>query len=158
MIQEKKLVYSKALVELNEIIKHMSMDLQNKIPEELQEEFIRNADKNYVFNYDEDLPLEEQNIMEETNGLLSIIYSNYLCSEEEKEKWQEYDRFYKQKKEQQKQSTSSFQEVFPKKAETKEQIAINEKEDTIKKELVVIKKKNIFQKMLEKIKLWFSKK
>lgn len=158
MIQEKKLVYNKALVELNEIIKHMDADLQNKIPEELKEEFIRKADKEYVFYYDEDMPLEEQDIMPETQGLLSVIYSNYLCQEEEKEKWKAYDKFYKQKLEEKKQNTSNVKEIFPRKAEHMIKEPSNVKEATISKEIVVIKKKNIFLKILEKIKLWFSKK
>ena len=45
MVQERKSAYYKALVELNEIIKHMSIELQNKIPKEVQEEFVKNMDK-----------------------------------------------------------------------------------------------------------------
>lgn len=60
MVQEKKAIYCKALVELNEIIKHMSQELQSKITQEIRQEFIRNMDKDYRFNYDETIPLEKQ--------------------------------------------------------------------------------------------------
>lgn len=116
MVQEKKLAYCKALVELNEIIKHMSLELQNKIPPEIQQEFIKNMDKEYHFTYDETVPLEEQNMMPETQGLLSVVYSNYLCSEEEKKKWREYDNFYRQ--EQNKKTNVEVKEIFPRKTES----------------------------------------
>ena len=157
MVQERKSAYYKALVELNEIIKHMSVELQNKIPKEVQEEFAKNIDKEYVFTYDENTSLEEQDIMPETQGLLSAIYNNYLCSEEEKKKWQEYDRFYNQKQQEQRQI--EVKELFPKDVEEnpKKQRIIENKENTISQELVVVKEKNIFLKMLDKIKSWFSK-
>ena len=117
MVQEKKAMYCKALVELNEIIKHMQPELKNKIPKEIQEEFEENMDKEYTFTYDENISLKEQNIMPETQGLLSVLYSNYLCSEEEKKKWQEYDNFYKQKQYEQKQSEIEKKELFPKSIE-----------------------------------------
>lgn len=157
MVQERKSAYYMALVELNEIIKHMSIELQNKIPKEVQEEFVKNMDKEYVFTYDESAPLEEQDIMPETQGLLSVIYSNYLCSEEEKKKWQEYDRFYNQK--QQKQKQIEVKELFPKEVQDnlEKQRIIEKKENMISQELVVVKEKNILFKILDKIKSWFSK-
>jgi len=155
MVQERRSAYYRALVELNEIIKHMSIELQNKIPKEVQEEFVKNMDKEYAFIYDESTPLEEQDIMPETQGLLSVIYSNYLCSEEEKKKWQEYDCFYNQKQQKQ----IEVKELFPKEIEDnlKKQRIIENKENMLSQELVVVKEKNILLKILDKIKSWFSK-
>lgn len=134
MVQEKKLAYCKALVELNEIIKHMSLELQNKIPPEIQQEFIKNMDKEYHFTYDETVPLEEQNMMPETQGLLSVVYSNYLCSEEEKKKWREYDNFYRQ--EQNKKTNVEVKEIFPRKTESQSKGMLQERvEDPQTKEI-----------------------
>ena len=152
MIQEKKIMYCKSLVELNEIIKHMSLELQNKIPQEIKQEFIKNMDKEYHFTYDKTVSLEEQKIMPETQGLLSAIYSNYLCSEEEKKKWKEYDNFYKQ--EQNKQGNIEVKEMFSKNMQEKNA----NKVQTETKQLAIVKEKNIFRKILDKLKSWFLKK
>ena len=49
-----------------------------------------------TFVYDKNIPLYEQSILPETKALLSILYSDYLCSKKEKEKWDEYDKFEQQ--------------------------------------------------------------
>lgn len=90
MEQEK---YLKAFVELNEIINRMHKKLRAKIPSKLIEDIKKAGDKNYKFNWDDSLSLSEQNFLPETKSLLSVIWSDYLCSEEERKKWEEYDRF-----------------------------------------------------------------
>ena len=99
MLQEKSKVYSKAFVELNEIINNMDENLKNKIPAKLKEDIKRAGDKNYKFSFDKTLKLSEQILLPETKSLLSIIYSDYLCSKDEKKKWEEYDKFEIQKQE-----------------------------------------------------------
>ena len=85
--------FNKAFVELKEIMKYFDDEIKNKIPNDLKKS-IENVSKNeYQFIYDKQLPLYEQNILPETKALLSILYSDYLCSQEEREKWKEYDEF-----------------------------------------------------------------
>ena len=93
MTQEKSGVYKKAFVELNEIINHLNTNLKNKIPKKTLEAINNAKDKNYQFKYDNTQSLSKQKLLPETISLLSIIYSDYLCSEEEKKKWDEYDKF-----------------------------------------------------------------
>ncbi len=84
MICEKKKLYNKAAKEVYIIITYMSEELQSKIPDNVKEVLIENMDKNYFFEYNMKLSLDEQNLMPETRGLLSIIYSNYICNEEDR--------------------------------------------------------------------------
>lgn len=112
MTQEKNILYKKALVELYVIITYMKQDLQNKIPEELKLSIIKNKDEKYKFKYDITLPLYKQELLLETKSLLSVIYTNYLCSDEEKEKWNEYDKFYIQKQEQLKSKNYVEKDLF----------------------------------------------
>ena len=99
MTQEKYILYKKALAELYVIITYMKQEVKDKIPEELKLSINRNKDKNYSFEYDITLTLDKQNLLLETKALLSVIYTEYLCSTEEKSKWDEYDRFYIQNQE-----------------------------------------------------------
>lgn len=112
MTQEKSGVYKKAFVELNEIINHLNTNLKNKIPKKTLEAINNAKDKNYQFKYDNTQSLSKQKLLPETISLLSIIYSDYLCSEEEKKKWDEYDKFELQKLEEIKQQKYNTNNLF----------------------------------------------
>ena len=56
--------------------------------------------------------MSKQKLLPETISLLSIIYSDYLCSEEEKKKWDEYDKFELQKLEEIKQQKYNTNNLF----------------------------------------------
>lgn len=88
--------YSRAFVELKEIIKYFDNDIKNKIPDELKQAINQVKQNGYHFVYNEKIPLYGQEILPETKSLLSILYSDYLCSVEEKKKWNEYDFFEQQ--------------------------------------------------------------
>ena len=159
MMQTKREAYQKASVELLVIIKHMTKELRSKIPDEIIKGLESAKDRNYQYNYDESLPLYEQNILNETKSLLSIIYSRYLCSEEEKEKWKEYDKFYLKKQEEEK---SKLYESDPKKIlksrNENKKINLN-KNDSNKVEnqhLELTVKENIFAKLFNKLKKIFG--
>ena len=102
MLQEKEKTYAKAFTELSEIISNMKDSLKNKIPSKTIKAIELAKDKNYKFNYDKSKSLNEQTLLPETKSLLSVIYSDYLCSTEERKKWQEYDRFELQKQDEMK--------------------------------------------------------
>ncbi len=81
---------SKICIETLNVIKRLDIEMQNKIPKEIKNMLYNNIEEKNNLDisiYDLD------NLMEETKGILSILWSNYLCSEEEKEKWKEYDEF-----------------------------------------------------------------
>ena len=73
---------SEAAVEINSIFENMSIDLLNKIPKNLQDFFCKIASTTYTFNYDKFKTLKEQNLKPETQGIIALIYSNYLCPKE----------------------------------------------------------------------------
>lgn len=114
MLQEKEKTYAKAFTELSEIISNMKDSLKNKIPSKTIKAIELAKDKNYKFNYDKSKSLNEQTLLPETKSLLSVIYSDYLCSTEERKKWQEYDRFELQKQDEvkaKKYNSSVFENV-----------------------------------------------
>lgn len=85
--------YSNAFSQLSEIIKNMKKELRNKIPIEVIDSIEKSKNEDYIFKYNPAIPLNQQNLLPETKSLLSVIYSDYLCDESEKEKWNEYDRY-----------------------------------------------------------------
>ena len=138
MTQEKSESYLKAFVELNEIINHLNTNLKNKIPKKTLEAIKNSKDKNYQFKYDNTQSLSKQKLLPETISLLSIIYSDYLCSEEEKKKWDEYDKFTLQKQEELKQKKYNNNNLFQKQNNNTNIVVLDEKKqlqvDSLKKQ------------------------
>ena len=89
----------KALKEVYVVLNNIDEEIKNKIPKEMLELIEDNMDKNYDFKLDENVRLSEQKFMDETLGLISVLYSKYICDEEEKKKWNEYDKFVYNKNE-----------------------------------------------------------
>lgn len=92
MNNEKSIQYKKAYVELNEILKVLSKEQRDKIPISFINNVLKDMDKDYKFKFDYTKEISEQKVMVETEALLVEIYERYIASDEEKEKWKEYDR------------------------------------------------------------------
>ena len=156
MTQEKSEIYLKAFVELNEIINHLNTNLKNKIPKKTLEAIKNSGDKNYQFKYDNTQRLSKQKLLPETISLLSIIYSDYLCSEEEKKKWDEYDKFTLQKQEELKQKKYNANNLFKEQKNNTSVVVLDEKKqlqvDSSKKQSFWSKLKKFIMKIFKKCK------
>lgn len=76
-----------AYTEINNFIELLSEEDKNKIPKKLREFFKKEKDENYVKNIDIDIPIKEQNLLEETLALIALLNIKYLCNNyEEKER------------------------------------------------------------------------
>lgn len=115
MMQTKNARYKKAYTELNEIIKELSKVELEKIPSELIRSIETNIDKEYKWKYDKSKALLDQDLMPETKALIVEIYEKYLCPENEKEFWKEYDKICINKIEEQKKARYNGKEIFRKK-------------------------------------------
>lgn len=85
--------YSKAYVEVETVLLALEDSLKRKIPQNVMKALAENKDKEYIFDYDFNKPIHEQDISVEAKIMLSKIYKDYLCSEKEKEKWKEFELF-----------------------------------------------------------------
>lgn len=92
------LKYKKCLVQVEEILRHLTEDELNKIPQEIRKAIIEQKDKNYVWTYDESKSLSEQNIDRQTIAMLSYINMEYLLDEEQKALMEEIHRANEKKK------------------------------------------------------------
>lgn len=88
MIKEEKIMITKefaeASAEINEILKYLPEEYVGKIPNKLRDFFKKVEDKEYVTNIDPNKSLDEQDIKPKTKTLLTILYREYWCNEEEK--------------------------------------------------------------------------
>lgn len=69
--------------EISEILKHMPIEYNEKIPSKLKK-IINDKKVNNGFIYNNEEPLEKQNILHDTRVFLSILYRIYWCSDENK--------------------------------------------------------------------------
>ena len=145
--------FNKAFVELKEIMEYFDNEIKNKIPNDLKKSIEKVSKNEYQFIYDKQLPLYEQNILPETKALLSILYSDYLCSQEEKEKWDEYDKVEQQlaieRLEKQKQEKYNPNDLFKRKSNDFETLTPEESKEKL--EIVEYKKQKWYQKLIENI-------
>ena len=77
--------YEKCLVQLDEILKYLSDENLQKIPNEIKESIKSEKDKNYIWKYDESKALNEQNLDRKTIAILSYLNMEYLLNTKQKE-------------------------------------------------------------------------
>lgn len=110
---------SKAYTQAYVIIDNLNEDLKKKIPIKVIKTIKSKMDSSYEFNItDEDI--ENIELLEDTEKLLSVIYTDYLASEEERKviKGKEKIILLKEEaKKKEKYSTDVFQRIKNKKGE-----------------------------------------
>ena len=142
--------YSIAMQESYQIIKKMGNKYFMLIPEDIRNRIENIRDKNYIFKYDENKTLEEQNVQKETLDILSYLNITYWCSKEEKEELLKIYRENSIKEEEKKRLKYNPDNIFKEKEKIKENI-------TEKALIDISKKENLWQKLINKIKKIFRK-
>ncbi len=79
---EKK--YAKAYTEVLEILKHIPEDELERIPKSELQFYEDNCDKNYKYEYNQDLDVDKQAISKEANTVIVALYMNYFANEKQK--------------------------------------------------------------------------
>ena len=77
--------FAEASAELIEILRYIPKTEVEKIPLKLRGFFEDVSKPNYNVRIDPRKPLEEQDLKEKTKDLITVIYRNYWCTEEEKQ-------------------------------------------------------------------------
>lgn len=112
--------YAKAYTEVLEIIKHFPKEEYQKIPNEKILFFEANMDKNYDFKIDPKIGLEKQNISEEANAIIIILFRDYYATEKQKVKLQEILEYKKKSEEKEKREKYNPDNFFNDLKENKE--------------------------------------
>lgn len=76
--------------EVDEFLELLTEEQRNKIPKHLREMFKSKKDKEYIKRIDPNIPIKEQNLKEETLGIIAYLNLQYWCEDEnEKERLKE---------------------------------------------------------------------
>lgn len=70
--------------EVYDIIQHMQKELFDKIPKNFIELMKQNRDENCIVNIDYSRKINNQELQKGTKVVLSLIYRDYLCTEEQR--------------------------------------------------------------------------
>ena len=146
-IKDNKRVYN----EIYDIISHMESRLTNKIPKDFIKLIEQNRDENIKVNIDYSKSINEQELQRETRVVLSLIYRDYLCSEEERNALIEKDKKELESIEAELREKYNPDNLFKKaKVENTEEKDVNTNKD------MLIYKENIIQKIFRKLKKIFG--
>lgn len=72
-----------AYTEIDNFIELLDEYNRNKIPKKLREFFKKEKDNNYTKIIDSNIPIQEQNLKEETLALIAMLNLQYWCEDEE---------------------------------------------------------------------------
>lgn len=76
-----------AYTEIDNFLDLIDYEDRNKIPKQLREMFKKEKDNNYEKNIEINKPISEQNLKEETLGIIALLNLQYWCTDEkEKER------------------------------------------------------------------------
>ena len=144
--------YANAYSEVLGILKCISTEEYNKIPKEKIKLFEEYSNKEYIFNYDSNKTLDEQNVSKRAKAVIAILFRDYWATDTQREKIiakQNYDR---QKVEQELMKKYNPDNLFKKKEQIEE---INKNKEC--KDLVEYKEESFIIIILKKIKKIFKK-
>lgn len=145
--------YRKAFKEVLVILKYIPITEYEKIPVEIIENLKNKADNTYEFTLDFGKNLNEQNISEITKAMLENFYRDYWVTDVEKQKILEEEHTEREEIEEEKRQKYNPDDIFKNQKITQE--STENKAPNL--DLIEIKEKNIFEKILEKIKNLFKK-
>ena len=128
--------YAKAYTEVLEIISYFPQEAYNKIPSEK---------KNYIFRINPQIDLSEQNISAEANAIIVNLYTNYLATQEEKNKIKQILYLNQQSLEKEKREKYNLESIYAKAKKNIENNYINVSEKTDNNQLIE-RKKSFFTK------------
>lgn len=135
-----------AYSEVDEFLGLLSEQERNKIPEHIREIFKQEKDKEYIKGINPNIEIKEQNLLDETLAIIAMLNLNYICEDE-----QEKERL----KEVYANNEKKYQELFQVAFNAEEVFGVKEEYLTqkLEEQIIIPKKENIFQKILNKIKI-----
>lgn len=143
--------YSKAYVEVLEIISHFSEEDFKKIPKSEIDFYNENKDNEYKCKINPNIDLNEQNISREANAILVALYRDYFATENQKQILEKLLKQNEQKEEEKKREKYNPDDIFKK---DKEVSTIENNNEMLPVEI----EEKWYQKILDFFKSLFVKK
>lgn len=146
----------KAYSEIDEFLGLLSEEQINKIPKKLREFFREEKDQNYKKGINPNEPIKNQDLKEETLGIIALLNLQYWCEDE-----QEKERLKKVYAQNEKIYQEALQIKFNPDNIFKNRQNISSdfnNTDTESTAMIEFKEKNFLQKIFDKIKNLFNRK
>lgn len=137
--------YKKAYKEVVEILKFVSKENVDKISKEMLDMFEEEQDKEYNFKVDTTKSFEEQELLEETKAIFSNIFRDYWANDYQRKVIIEKENMDRIKLEEEKYDSK---DLFKNNQKNFNKQNNNDKVDV---NLTVVKKENLFKKLIDKI-------
>lgn len=134
-----------AYAEIDSFIELLPKAEKEKIPNKLKQYFKEEKDKETIKKLSANIPIEKQNLQEETWNLIAIIYLKYLCEDENEKK--ELEEIYAKNEE-------KYREEIKKKYKPEKILENREKKQSVEQEQVQnlpteVKKESFIQKIIK---------
>lgn len=139
-------VNRKALTEVYEILQEYEDDI-DEIPEKYMYVIEDNMDRDYIFSTED---LENIELLEDTKKILTYLYTNFLSTPEERTILKQLEKIQYEKSQEQNKISSNV-------LERKHIKTNNEQQENIDLHPAVVKKENIFTKVIKFIKNLFKR-
>ena len=146
--------YANAYSEVLEILKYISKEDYEKIPNSKIELFETNHNKEYIFKYNPNKTLDEQNVSKTAKAIIAILFRDYWATEIQKEKIiakQNYDRMQLEEK---KKEIYNSDNIFK---NNKKKIILDATEQEQKLDLIEINNIKWYKKVWKFVIRFFSK-
>ena len=138
---EYKIAYSEVL----EILKYISTEEFNKIPNDMIEMFKENAISSNDFIYDPNKTLQEQNVSELSRYIIAILFRDYWATENQRQRILAKQKYERQKR---KEEMYSYDNIFKKNNNDNISKQIEESSTEIQ---MVEYKEPVFKRIINKI-------
>ena len=142
-----------AYAEIDSFIELLPKEEKEKIPSKLKQYFKAEKDKETTKKLSMDIPIEKQNLQEETWNLIAMIYLKYLCEDEEEKK--ELEQIYDE-------NEKKYREEMKEKYNPEKILENRGKKNIVQQEEknlpIKVQKESIIQKIIKFINKLFHKK
>ena len=143
-------LYKNAFKEVYEILQNTDTELVEKIPVKFIGFLQNNMNTEYQTNIDNNLDIDKQVLLAETEDILALIYRSYWTTDDERQEFSDKDKQELETIEENKKSEyKDITEIFEKRK--------NINNVTLDNSLMVLPKENFIQKLLKKILKFFKK-
>jgi len=154
----KEVEYSKAAVEVLDVLNHTNQEDVRKIPQSFIKFLTEIANKNYKVNFNHNGPISGLNLRKQTRELLGFIYITWWCNDKDRSNYKNIIHSNNSNSEQiEKIYNYDIDDIFKNKKETKTNAVT---ENIVEKETSIIedKEEGLFKKFLNKILSFFINK
>ena len=147
MVKEKYELYRKAFKEVREIIKFLPKNEYRKIPKSFIDFIEENMNYNYEYMVKHIDDFQNQKMLEETRIMLSIVYRDFLASDEEKKQIIKSEKEELLQDEKIRQEKCNVNDIFEKINADK----IKTKNEDLTEKVLIVTQEKWYKKILKKI-------